>query len=183
VRTGQCLDYAQQQGMLVLLKAHGGMCALAEDLLYALKRLPHPNFGICYDPGNIYYYTGQKAEEDLPKVAAQVKAMCIKDETGGKEGEVMITPHYSVDFPPSSPSSMTPAFRPGGGVRGEDLDGPRKRRYTASSATWWRRSDARESSRSRHEAAAEAWGAGRSHPEAAPRRTEDTGDSYRAGPW
>jgi sugar phosphate isomerase/epimerase len=99
-RTAQCLDYAQERGVLVLLKAHGGMCALAEDLLYALKRLPHPNFGICYDPGNVYYYTGEKAEEDLPKVAAQVKAMCIKDETGGKHGEVMITPGTgSVDFP------------------------------------------------------------------------------------
>ncbi len=100
VRTEQCLDYAQQRGVFVMLKAHGGMCALAEDLLYALKRLPHPNFGICYDPGNIYYYTGEKAEEDLPKVAKHVKAMCIKDETGGKHGEVMLTPGTGlVDFP------------------------------------------------------------------------------------
>jgi sugar phosphate isomerase/epimerase len=100
VRTAQVLDYAQERSVLVLLKAHGGMCALAEDLLYALKRLPHPNFGICYDPGNIYYYTGEKAEEDLPKVAQHVKAMCIKDETGGKHGEVMLTPGTGlVDFP------------------------------------------------------------------------------------
>lgn len=98
--TAQCLDFAQEQGVKVLLKAHGGMCALAEDLLYALDRLPHPNFGICYDPGNIYYYTGEKAEEDLPKIAARVEAMCIKDEIGGKHGDVMVTPGTGlVDFP------------------------------------------------------------------------------------
>jgi sugar phosphate isomerase/epimerase len=98
--TEQALDFAQEQGVKVLLKAHGGMCALAEDLQYALDRLPHPNFGICYDPGNIYYYTGEKAEEDLPKIAARVEAMCIKDEVGGKHGDVMLTPGTGlVDFP------------------------------------------------------------------------------------
>lgn len=98
--TEQALDFAQEQGVKVLLKAHGGMCALAEDLRYALDRLPHPNFGICYDPGNIYYYTGEKAEEDLPKIAGRVAAMCIKDEVGGKHGEVMVTPGTGlVDFP------------------------------------------------------------------------------------
>lgn len=66
----------------------------------ARNRIQHPSFGLCYDPGNIYYYTGEKAEEDLPKVAAQVSAMCIKDETGGKHGEVMLTPGTGlVDFP------------------------------------------------------------------------------------
>ena len=80
-------DFAKEAGVMVLLKAHGGMCALAEDLLYAWNRLKHPSFGLCYDPGNIYYYTGEKAEEDLPKVAAHVSAMCIKDETGGKHGD------------------------------------------------------------------------------------------------
>src|SRR5512140_2416288 len=32
--TGEALDYAKEAGVRVLLKAHGGMCALAEDLLY-----------------------------------------------------------------------------------------------------------------------------------------------------
>jgi sugar phosphate isomerase/epimerase len=64
-----------------------------------VHRFSHPSFGLCYDPGNIYYYTGLKAEEDLPKVAHQVRAMCIKDETGGKHGEVMLTPGTGlVDF-------------------------------------------------------------------------------------
>jgi sugar phosphate isomerase/epimerase len=75
------------------------LSALAEDLLRAVERFDHPNFGICYDPGNIYYYTGERAEEDLPKVAEHVRAMCVKDEVGGKHGEVMITPGTGVvDF-------------------------------------------------------------------------------------
>jgi sugar phosphate isomerase/epimerase len=94
-----CLDAAAERGITLVLKPHGGLSSLADDLLRAASRLAHPAFGICYDPGNIYYYTGQKAEDDLPKVAKHVRAMCIKDETGGKHGEVMITPGTGlVDF-------------------------------------------------------------------------------------
>ena len=93
------LGAARKLGITLLLKPHGGLSALAEDLLAALERLRHPNFGICYDPGNIYYYTGQRAREDLPKVVEHVRAMCVKDEIGGKEGKVMITPGTGlVDF-------------------------------------------------------------------------------------
>jgi sugar phosphate isomerase/epimerase len=96
----QCLDCAREHGVMLLLKPHGGLCARADDLLRAVERFRHPNFGICYDPGNIYYYTGEKAEEDLPKIVEHVRGMCIKDEIGGKEGEVMITPGTGVvDFP------------------------------------------------------------------------------------
>ena len=96
---GRCLDCAGEHGITLLLKPHGGISALAEDLLRAAGRLDHPGFGICYDPGNIRYYTGLKPEDDLPKVARQVRAMCIKDEVGGKHGEVMITPGTGlVDF-------------------------------------------------------------------------------------
>ena len=95
----RCLDYAREHGLTLLLKPHGGISALGTDLLRAADRLTHPSFGICYDPGNIYYYTGQRAEEDLPAVAGKVRAMCIKDEVGGKHGEVAITPGTGlVDF-------------------------------------------------------------------------------------
>jgi sugar phosphate isomerase/epimerase len=97
---GQCLDDAREHGMMLVLKPHDGISRLAEDMLRAVERLRHPSFGICYDPGNILYYTGLRPEDDLPKVAPRVRAMCIKDETGGKHGEVMITPGTGdVDFP------------------------------------------------------------------------------------
>jgi sugar phosphate isomerase/epimerase len=95
----RCLDFAGEQGVTLLLKPHGGISSLSDDLLRAARRLAHPNFGICYDPGNIYYYTGQSAEEDLPAAADQVRAMCIKDEVGGKHGDVALTPGTGlVDF-------------------------------------------------------------------------------------
>ncbi len=95
-----CLPRAAELDLQLLLKPHGGLSALAEDLRRAVDRFSHPNFGICYDPGNILYYTGEKPEDDLPKIVGHVRAMCIKDETGGKEGEVMITPGAGlVDFP------------------------------------------------------------------------------------
>lgn len=94
-----CLPRAAELGLQLLLKPHGGLSALAEDLRRAVERFSHPNFGICYDPGNVYYYTGERAEDDLPKIVEHVRAMCIKDEIGGKEGEVMITPGTGlVDF-------------------------------------------------------------------------------------
>ena len=94
-----CLPRAAELGLQLLLKPHGGLCALADDLQRAVDRFSHPSFGICYDPGNVYYYTGEKAEEDLPKIVRYVRAMCIKDEVGGKKGEVMITPGTGlVDF-------------------------------------------------------------------------------------
>ena len=97
---GQCLDHAREHGMMLVLKPHDGIGRLAEDMLRAVERLRHPAFGICYDPGNILYYTGLRPENDLPKVVEHVRAMCIKDETGGKHGEVMITPGTGdVDFP------------------------------------------------------------------------------------
>ncbi|MFB3882668.1 MAG: sugar phosphate isomerase/epimerase family protein [Armatimonadota bacterium] len=95
----QCLDHAGEHGMMMVLKPHDGISRLAPDMLRAVERLRHPAFGICYDPGNILYYTGLRPEDDLPKVAEHVRAMCIKDEIGGKHGEVMITPGTGdVDF-------------------------------------------------------------------------------------
>ena len=84
-------EVAADHGIGVLLKPHGGISASADELLLSLDRVRKPNFGICYDPGNILYYTGRRPEEDLPKIAAHIDALCLKDERGGMQGEVMIT--------------------------------------------------------------------------------------------
>lgn len=95
-----CLGRAQELGLYLVLKPHGGLSSLAKDLAKWVDRLSHPSFGICYDPGNIFYYTGENPVDDLPKIVQHVRALCIKDEVGGKEGEVMITPGTGlVDFP------------------------------------------------------------------------------------
>ena len=84
-------DAAASYGIKILLKPHGGVSATADELLRALDQVNKPNFGICYDPGNILYYTGKRPEEDLLKIVDRVDAICLKDERGGLRGEVMIT--------------------------------------------------------------------------------------------
>ncbi len=84
-------DAAAAHGIGILLKPHGGVSAAADELLTALDRVDRPNFGICYDPGNILYYTEKRPEEDLLKIADRIDALCLKDERGGLHGEVMIT--------------------------------------------------------------------------------------------
>ena len=92
-------DAAVAHDLEIVLKPHGGCSATADELLVAAEEIDRPNFSICYDPGNIYYYTGQRAEDDLPRVVDYVSCMCVKDERGGKQGEVMITPGTGVvDF-------------------------------------------------------------------------------------
>ena len=78
-------------GLELLLKPHGGISASADEMLVVVDRVDRRNFGICYDPGNILYYTGKRPEDDLPRIVEHVLAICLKDERGGKHGEVMIT--------------------------------------------------------------------------------------------
>lgn len=88
----QTADYAQRQGVMLTLKPHGGISATSRELLNAVEEVSHPNFGIYYDPGNIHFYTGESAAQDVKLIAEHVVAMCIKDETGGLKGKVMIEP-------------------------------------------------------------------------------------------
>jgi sugar phosphate isomerase/epimerase len=93
-----CCDYAQDREVMLTLKPHGGISTSGADLLRAVERIDHSNFGIYYDPGNIMHYKGLDPVEELEPVAAQVVAMCIKDSLGEGAG-VMITPGTGkVDF-------------------------------------------------------------------------------------
>ena len=88
----EACDIAATHNVEMQLKPHGGVGATSEGLLAAMDRVDRPNFSISYDPGNILYYTGQPPEDDLPNIAHCVKSICIKDERGGIEGEVDVTP-------------------------------------------------------------------------------------------
>jgi len=90
---------AAEHGIRMVLKPHGGIGATADGLLRCVERVNHPNFSICYDPGNVYYYTGVPAEQDVAEVAEHVSCTCVKDQRGGIRGEVMFTPGGGVvDF-------------------------------------------------------------------------------------
>ena len=98
----RCAPHAQDAGVNITLKPHGGITLTAEDLLAAYNKVQHPAFGLCYDPGNIIYYTKgeRRPETDVAEVAAKVTTGIIKDcvVVDGKP-DVVVTPGEGlVDF-------------------------------------------------------------------------------------
>ena len=71
--------YAQERGVKLVMKPHGGSSGSSEEILAALKKVNHPNFKIWYDAGNIIYYTGKDPVADLDPIAEHVTGFCAKD--------------------------------------------------------------------------------------------------------
>ena len=73
--------HAQQAGVNITLKPHGGITLTVAGLKHAYETVNHPAFGICYDPGNIIYYTkgDMRPETDVDEVAPMVTTGIIKD--------------------------------------------------------------------------------------------------------
>jgi len=98
----RCAPYAQDAGVNITLKPHGGITLTVEDLLTAYEKVGHPAFGLCYDPGNIIYYTKgeRRPEPDAARIASKVTTGIIKDcvVVDGKP-DVVVTPGEGlVDF-------------------------------------------------------------------------------------
>ena len=77
--------YAQERGLKLVLKPHGGD---AHEMLRCLDRVKHPNFKIWFDAGNIIFYTGKDPLEQLKPIVQHVTGFCAKDCPEPK-GEVM----------------------------------------------------------------------------------------------
>jgi sugar phosphate isomerase/epimerase len=71
--------YAQERGLKLVLKPHGGASGAAEEIIRCLDRVSHPNFEIWFDAGNIIYYTGKDPLEQLKLIARHVTGFCAKD--------------------------------------------------------------------------------------------------------
>ncbi|MHC4726805.1 MAG: sugar phosphate isomerase/epimerase family protein [Planctomycetota bacterium] len=96
----ECCDYAQEKGLGISIKPHGGLNATGPQCRKTIEMVGHRNFGIWYDPGNIYYYSDGKRDpvDDAPTVDGLVVGMCIKDYKHPKN--VAITPGTGqVNFP------------------------------------------------------------------------------------
>lgn len=90
----QASAHAEGVGVRITMKPHGGISLTAEDLVTAHEKVNHPAFGICYDPGNIIYYTRgeMRPETDVAEVAPLATTGIIKDcvvENG--KPDVMVT--------------------------------------------------------------------------------------------
>lgn len=87
--------HAEQAGVHLTMKPHGGISLTAEDLIAANEKVNHPAFAICFDPGNIIYYTlgERRPEADVAKVAPTVSTGIIKDcVVADGKADVMVTP-------------------------------------------------------------------------------------------
>jgi sugar phosphate isomerase/epimerase len=82
-------DYAQDAGIKLVMKPHGGSSGTAEEIQRCLKAVARPNFKIWYDAGNIVYYDGRDPVEELKPIVQYVTGFCAKD-CDHKRGQVMI---------------------------------------------------------------------------------------------
>ena len=94
--------HAADMSVNITMKPHGGISLTVQDLIDADEKVNHPAFGICYDPGNIIYYTkgGLRPETDVAIAAPKVTTTIIKD-CAVEDGvpDVMVTPGEGlVDF-------------------------------------------------------------------------------------
>ena len=97
---GECCDYAAGKGVRLSLKAHGGLNTSGADIRKYIERVGHKNFGLWYDPGNVYYYTDGKLNpvDDAEHIDNIVFGMSVKDFKMPKD--VAVTPGTGmVDFP------------------------------------------------------------------------------------
>jgi sugar phosphate isomerase/epimerase len=81
--------FAQERGIKLVMKPHGGGSGASSEILSALKAVGHRNFKIWYDAGNIIHYTGKDPVTELAPIAEHVTGFCAKD-CGALKGDVMI---------------------------------------------------------------------------------------------
>lgn len=99
----QVAPAAEAAGVAITMKPHGGISLTVEHLVQTHERVGHPAFGICFDPGNIIYYTKgeRRPEPDVESVAKLVTTFIVKDcVVDDDQVDVMVTPGGGlVDFP------------------------------------------------------------------------------------
>jgi len=96
----ECCGYAAEKGVGISVKPHGGLNATGPQCRKTVELVGHKNFGVWYDPGNIFYYSNAELDpiDDAATVDGLVVGMCIKDYQHPKQ--VMVTPGTGqVDFP------------------------------------------------------------------------------------
>ena len=88
----ECCDYAASKRVGLSVKPHGGSNATGAQCRKIVEMVGHKNFGIWYDPGNIFFYSDGKVDpvNDVPSVNGLIAGMSIKDFKLPKE--VAVTP-------------------------------------------------------------------------------------------
>lgn len=82
---GELADAAQAAGVVVALEIHGDIMATGEKSLPLLRKIGRPDvIKVNYDTGNVEYYGGVRAVDDVTKIAPYLAHVHLKDTTGGK---------------------------------------------------------------------------------------------------
>ena len=109
--------HAHGSGVSITMKPHGGIGLTVDDLIEAYDKVDHPGFGICFDPGNIIYYTkgDLRPEPDVERIGSRTSTFIVKDcVVVDGVPDVMVTPGDGlVDFE-----------RVIGGLVGSGFEGP-----------------------------------------------------------
>ena len=86
----ECCEYAAAKGIGLSIKPHGGLNATGPQCRKSIELVHRKNFGLWYDPGNIYYYSDGKLDpvEDAATVDGLVVGMSVKDFRPPKEVHV-----------------------------------------------------------------------------------------------
>ncbi len=96
----KCCSYAAGKGVSLSVKPHGGQNATGPQCRKAIELVNQKNFGLWYDPGNIFYYSDGQLDpvEDAATVDGLVVGMSVKDFRPPKE--VLVNPGSGkVNFP------------------------------------------------------------------------------------
>lgn len=96
----ECCDYAAAKNVALTIKPHGGTNATGPQCRKIIEQVGKKNFGLWYDPGNIFYYSDAALDpvDDSRTVNGLVLGMSVKDFE--KPKEVLLTPGTGmVDFP------------------------------------------------------------------------------------
>jgi len=83
---GPLADAAQAAGLTIALEIHGELMASGERTAPLLDRIDHPAVKVNYDTANVEFYSGVRAEDDLPAIADRVAHVHLK-EMRGEQGE------------------------------------------------------------------------------------------------
>jgi sugar phosphate isomerase/epimerase len=88
----ECAEFAAARKVGLSIKPHGGSNATGPQCRQAIETVGHKNFGLWYDPGNIFYYSDAKLDpvDDAATVNGLVVGMSVKDFLPPKD--VMVTP-------------------------------------------------------------------------------------------
>src|SRR5215813_5569984 len=71
--------YAQEKGVKLVMKPHGGISGSAEEILRVIREVKHRNFSIWYDAGNIIHYTGKDPVAEIEPISRYITGFCAKD--------------------------------------------------------------------------------------------------------